>query len=194
MADKRTEPPEGTGKADPQPSVGSLLIEARKRRGLSSAEVVRETRIPAHYVRMIESDDYRLIADQLYLLPFLRRYAVFVGLDSEELASRFLRDIQRADTYAARMSEPIPVVRTRTARTWIATMALAATLTTIALVYLAKFDHPRRSAAPRAEVSPPAVSSAAAGRVVPAPASSAASTPSGASRALSRKVGAAAIS
>lgn len=95
---------------EPEKSLGQVIIEARKRRGLSPEEVVRETRIPAHYVKMIESDTGTLISDQLYLLPFLRRYATFLGLDAEEIASRFVHDVQRAETSVTRMQEPIRMV------------------------------------------------------------------------------------
>jgi cytoskeleton protein RodZ len=113
-------PEEGRSEAAPpdireggEPPIGKLMAAAREKRSLSQADLSREARIPAYYVRMIESDDYALIADQLYLLPFLRRYAAFVGLDPEDVASRFIREVQRADSSAARMSDPIPMVEKR---------------------------------------------------------------------------------
>ena len=137
MAQGKTEPDNaarktGKGAASREPSLGNFLIEARKQRGLSADEVVQQTRVPAHYVRMIENDDYKLIADQLYLLPFLRRYADFLGLDSEEVATRFIREVQRADGNASRMSEPIPVVESGGQRRWlipaVAALAIAAAI------------------------------------------------------------------
>ena len=59
---------------------------------------------------MIESDSYGLISDQLYLVPFLRRYATFLGLDAEEVASRFVRDVQRAESNVVRISQEITMV------------------------------------------------------------------------------------
>lgn len=90
-----------------QPSLGAFLAAGRERRGVTRDEVVRETRIPAHYIGMIESDNYSAISDQLYLLPFIRRYADFLGLDSDAIAVRFIREVQRAESSAVRMSEPI---------------------------------------------------------------------------------------
>jgi cytoskeletal protein RodZ len=89
------------------PSLGSFLATTRERRGITRDGVVTETRIPAHYIGMIESDNYSAISDQLYLLPFIRRYANFLGLDSDEIAIRFVRDMQRAESSVVRMSEPI---------------------------------------------------------------------------------------
>jgi cytoskeleton protein RodZ len=95
--------------AEGEPSLGKTLTTARERRGVSRDEVVAETRIPAHYIDMIERSDYGLISDQLYLMPFVRRYAAFLGLDGEEVAMRFVREVQRAEGAAAapRMSEPL---------------------------------------------------------------------------------------
>jgi cytoskeleton protein RodZ len=93
-----------------EPPIGKMMAAARDKRRLSQAELSRQAHIPVHYVRMIEDDDYTLIADQLYMLPFLRRYAAFVGLDAEDMASRFIRGVQRADASAARMAEPIAVI------------------------------------------------------------------------------------
>jgi helix-turn-helix protein len=88
-------------------SLGAFLTAARERRGASRDEAIAQTRIPAHYIRMIESDNYNAISDQLYLLPFIRRYAEFLGLDPEETGIRFVREVQRAESNLTRMSEPI---------------------------------------------------------------------------------------
>lgn len=108
------QPDAGGGEGQP---IGKIMTAAREKRSLSQADLSHQAHIPAYYVRMIESDDYALIADQLYLLPFLRRYAAFVGLDPEDVASRFIREVQRADASAARMPEPIPMVEKRP-RSW----------------------------------------------------------------------------
>jgi cytoskeleton protein RodZ len=91
-------------------TLGKFMIEARERKGMSRDDVVRDSHLPLHYLKMIESDSYGEIADQLYVLPFLRRYATFLGLDAEEVASRFVRDVQRSETNIVRMSEPITMV------------------------------------------------------------------------------------
>ncbi len=162
MAQGKTEPidaPRKTGKgaASREPSLGNFLIEARKQRGLSADEVVQRTRVPAHYVRMIENDDYKLIADQLYLLPFLRRYADFLGLDSEEVATRFIREVQRADGNASRMSEPIPVVESGGRRKWIIPAVAAVAIAAAIVVAYFAGQHRRHRPAPP---TPPSASAA----------------------------------
>src|SRR5260370_15282089 len=92
-------------------TLGQLMTASREHRGLSREQVAEQTRIPAYYVRMIESDSYAAIPDQLYLLPFFRRYAIFLGLDEQKVVSRFIRDFEKAehaivDAKAARSKGP----------------------------------------------------------------------------------------
>ena len=68
-------------------------------------QVATEAHLPAHYVKMIESDSYDMISDRLYLVPFLRRYATFLGLDAEEIASRFVSNVQHAEANVVRISQ-----------------------------------------------------------------------------------------
>lgn len=96
-------------------SLGRYLKDARERTSLTPEDIVTETRIPRDYLRMLESDDYSRISDQLYLLPFLRRYATFLGLDPEEVAMMFVREVQRADNSpsGARLDAPLENSRRR---------------------------------------------------------------------------------
>jgi len=80
-----------------EPSLGMYLLASREKRAVTREAAARATRIPTHYLRMMESNDYSMIADQLYLLPFLRRYAEYLGLDSEDIAIRFVREVQRSE-------------------------------------------------------------------------------------------------
>jgi len=95
----------GVGREADQ-TLGQLITEAREHRGLSREQVADQTRIPAYYVRMIESDSYDAIPDQLYLLPFFRRYAIFLGLDAPKVVSRFIRDFELAESGVIETSVP----------------------------------------------------------------------------------------
>ena len=96
--------------SDSEPSLGKLITEARERKGMTRDQVINEAHLPAHYVKMIETDNYDLISDRLYLVPFLRRYATFLGLDPEEVASRFVSNVQHAEANVVRISQEITVV------------------------------------------------------------------------------------
>jgi cytoskeleton protein RodZ len=137
-------------------TLGQSIVEMRERKGLSQDDVVRETHLPIHYVKMIESDTYGAIADQLYVLPFLRRYATFLGLDAEEVASRFIRDVQRSETNVTRMSEPITMVTKKTGR-WRGIafgLLVVAILVLLADFALRNFDFIKRVIHPTAAASP----------------------------------------
>ena len=102
--------------AEAQPSLGKLITETRERKGMTRDQVIAEAHLPAHYVKMIETDNYDLISDRLYLVPFLRRYATFLGLDAEEVASRFVSNVQHAEANVVRLSQEITVVTKRSGR------------------------------------------------------------------------------
>jgi cytoskeleton protein RodZ len=108
--DKSPDTDSGAAAAEPEISLGKIVTEARERKGLTREQVVIEAHLPAHYVKMIETDSYGLISDQLYLVPFLRRYAAFLGLDAEDVASRFVRDVQHAEANVVRISQEITMV------------------------------------------------------------------------------------
>ena len=95
---------------DAEPSLGHLITETRERKGMTREQVATEAHLPPHYVKMIETDSYDMISDRLYLVPFLRRYATFLGLDAEEVASRFVSNVQHAEANVVRISQEITMV------------------------------------------------------------------------------------
>jgi cytoskeletal protein RodZ len=135
-----------TGGRDPEgqrPSLGSFLTGARESRGISREAALNETRIPENYLRMMESNDYSMISDQLYMLPFLRRYARFLELDPEEIAMRFVREVQRADnTPTPRTLEPFEMDRPRR-RNWTGPALATALIAVIVGAWLVQAHHRR---------------------------------------------------
>jgi len=103
----------GADGAASQPSLGHLFTETRERKGMTREQVASEAHLPLHYIKMIETDSYDLISDQLYLLPFVRRYASFLGLDAEEIASRFVSNVQHVEANIVRISQEITIVAKR---------------------------------------------------------------------------------
>jgi cytoskeletal protein RodZ len=134
------------GKPEGQrPSFGVFLAQTRESRGVSRDAVVRDARIPEHYLRMMESNDYSMISDQLYMLPFLRRYASFLELDPEEMAMRFVREVQRAEsTPSARSLEPFEMDR-RKRRNWTGPALVTALIAVIIGAWLVQAHHRQAS-------------------------------------------------
>lgn len=124
----------GKGSGNQEQSLGELLASARERRQLSAAQAAAQARVPAHYVKMLEAADYSRISDQLYLLPFLRKYASFLALDADEVAMRFVRETQIAESYPIKIPEPAQASPT-TRGGWLTSLAVA--LIVLLALYLA---------------------------------------------------------
>jgi cytoskeletal protein RodZ len=88
----------------PARSLGALLRSAREAQEITVREAAERVRIPSRYLTMLEANDYSAIADELYLLPFVRGYADFLGLDAGALSARFLQGVQRAEI----ITDPLP--------------------------------------------------------------------------------------
>ena len=88
--------------------VAGLLKQTREEKQLSLKDVETSTRIPMHYLQILEGGgDARLLADTLYLIPFLRTYSVFLGLDPAVTVSRFIAGLQKGEA-AERPTRPHP--------------------------------------------------------------------------------------
>lgn len=53
--------------------------------------------IPLHYLQAMEGGRSRLVADEFYLIPFLRRYAEFLDLDPATTVGQFLAEAAREE-------------------------------------------------------------------------------------------------
>ncbi|HEY2662836.1 MAG TPA: helix-turn-helix transcriptional regulator, partial [Candidatus Binataceae bacterium] len=154
---------DNAGNEDPARSlkVGGALCAAREQQGIAADEAAIKARVPKHYLEMIETDNYSMIADQLYLLPFVRRYAAFLGLDADETALRFVREVQHAEGTPIRAIEPMELTPRRRRRQsfWQRNRRLliagGGLIAAAALLYYV--EHRRRQQIPRAAASPAAV-------------------------------------
>jgi cytoskeleton protein RodZ len=164
-------------------SLGKVVATAREARGFSREQAAAASNIPGYYLTMIETDDYSSIADQLYLLPFLRRYATFVGLDAEEVASRFIHDVQRADMNPVRVSEPISIITRRKEFPWGIIARTAAAIVVVAIAWFGYRHFTRKATMPdskapaAAEQAAPKTAVSVPAKVAPAPVPSAAVAP-----------------
>ena len=69
--------------------IGKQLQAARKERALRLADVARELRISADYLKLLESGDFDQLPAPTYVSGFLRSYCKFLGLDGADLVGRF---------------------------------------------------------------------------------------------------------
>ena len=74
-------PPEEGG---PRVRLGDWLRAERVRRGITHAEVERDTRINSLYLQALEDEHFDVIPAPVYTRGFLRTYAKALGLDPEQ--------------------------------------------------------------------------------------------------------------
>src|SRR5271156_7016638 len=137
-------------------SLGQLITETRERKGLTREQVAIDAHLPPHYIKMIETDSYDLISDRLYLVPFLRRYAAFLGLDAEEIASRFVSTVQHAEANVVRISHELTMVAKKPAAGGRIVFAVVIAAVLLVLAALAWRHYSEREAALNAPVASPA--------------------------------------
>jgi len=79
---------------DERNHIAATLREARERRQLSVEEAAGNAGIPVRYARLLEGEAPPVgISDELYLIPFFRRYAAGLGLPAEDLLPDFLGQV-----------------------------------------------------------------------------------------------------
>jgi transcriptional regulator with XRE-family HTH domain len=66
-------------------TLGQILAARRGERGLSIQQAAAATRIRAHYLSALESDELERLAAPVYAKGHLRTYARYLGLDPEPL-------------------------------------------------------------------------------------------------------------
>src|SRR3990172_9514112 len=92
------------------PTLPDRLVAARERKGVDLFRAERDTKIRARYLAALERGDYRELPGAVYTKGFLRNYALYLGLDPDDVLNQFNRESGRPPT------EPVIVVpRTITA-------------------------------------------------------------------------------
>ena len=66
--------------------IGGLLKSTRERTGKSTKQVSLDLRIRRVYIEAIEENKYEDLPGSAYEIGFVRTYADYLGLDSEEVA------------------------------------------------------------------------------------------------------------
>lgn len=67
------------------PSLGPQLRQERERRGISLADIARDTRISTRYLEAIENEDTRTLPRDFFYRSFVRQYAQHLGLVEGEI-------------------------------------------------------------------------------------------------------------
>ncbi|MDF2635390.1 MAG: putative transcriptional regulator [Pelosinus sp.] len=70
-------------------TVGEILRSERERKGLSVKEIELATSIRTIYITAIEEGNYTIIPGEVYLKGFIRNYANFLDLDSQQIVDLY---------------------------------------------------------------------------------------------------------
>lgn len=73
--------------SEAKPSAGRVLAEARKRSGLSVADVASQLRLSTRQIEALEADDFVRLPGKTYLRGFIHNYAKLLQIDPEPLLS-----------------------------------------------------------------------------------------------------------
>jgi cytoskeleton protein RodZ len=69
--------------------IGEQLRAARERKGLTLDRVADETNIAKRYLNGLESEDFSVFPGDPYVIGFLRNYAEYLGLPSDDFVSTY---------------------------------------------------------------------------------------------------------
>jgi hypothetical protein len=81
--------PQGQGGASELASFGEELRREREIRGISLKEIADATKISKRFLEAIERNDHRTLPAPVFTRGFVREYARYVGLNSEEMVNRY---------------------------------------------------------------------------------------------------------
>ena len=92
-------------------SIGEALANARRRAGLSVAQVSEQTRIGETVITGIEGDDFSACGGDFGARGHIRAIAAAVGADPEPLIEQYDAARRRPRALAEEVTEPLPAVR-----------------------------------------------------------------------------------
>src|SRR5215217_414083 len=77
---------------DGSPSLPDRLSMARERKGVDLVRAERDTKIRVRYLSALEQGEYRDLPGAVYTKGFLRNYAIYLGLDPEDVLRQWRRE------------------------------------------------------------------------------------------------------
>jgi cytoskeletal protein RodZ len=124
---------------DPErPSGGSTsltlperLYAARERKGVDLYRAERDTKIRARYLASLERGEYGELGGDVYTKGFLRNYAMYLGLDPDEVVAQWRRERGNPPTPKQVLAVPKPIAQPRPGLKFSPGVVVAALLTVL---------------------------------------------------------------
>ena len=114
---------------DPGPSLPDRLTAARERKGVDLVRAERDTKIRVRYLSALESGDYRDLPGAVYTKGFLRNYAIYLGLDPEDVLRQWRRERGEATAPEPEIVPPRPLAEPARPLNFSPSIVVAALLT-----------------------------------------------------------------
>jgi cytoskeletal protein RodZ len=118
---------------EPSMSLPERLYAARERKGVDLYRAERDTKIRARYLAALERGDYRELPGAVYTKGFLRNYALYLGLEPEEILNQWRRERGDAGPPQPVISVPRPLNQPRRGLTFSPGVVVAALVTVIVI-------------------------------------------------------------
>jgi len=123
--------------ATPAPTVGETLYVARDRKGVDLQRAERDTKIRARHLAALEDDDFAALPGTVYVRGFLRNYAIYLGLDPDEIVAKWQGEqstAQRAPRESI-VAPPRPIAEPKGHLRFTRTILALAVLTCLVLAF-----------------------------------------------------------
>jgi cytoskeletal protein RodZ len=118
------------------PALPERLVAARERKGVDLYRAERDTKIRARYLAALEHGEYAELPGAVYTKGFLRNYALYLGLDPEDVIRQWRRERGDAQVLAEpALAVPRPIAAPRQGLTFSPVIIVAALLTVLIGVF-----------------------------------------------------------
>ena len=121
--------------ADPGPSLPERLYAARERKGVDLYRAERDTKIRARYLGALERGDYKDLPGAVYTKGFLRNYAMYLGLDPDEVLGQWRKERGGVKEAPPAIVERRPITAPGKGLTFSPGVVVAALLTVVVIAF-----------------------------------------------------------
>lgn len=91
--------------------IGSIFRQEREKKQLTLKDVENETNIRTLYLEAIENENYKSIRGEVYLKGFIKTYAKALGLNPDEMLSKYYEEKTISDRTAEKKSNISPAAQ-----------------------------------------------------------------------------------
>lgn len=135
--DRRDQAGRGAGPATTEAAQGlpERLLAARERKGVDLYRAERDTKIRARYLAALERGDYRELPGAVYTKGFLRNYALYLGLDPDDVLLQWRRERGGGKEAPTVITVPRPIAAPRKSLTFSPSLIVFALLTIGVLIF-----------------------------------------------------------